>query len=64
MTDVEVSWQQSEVSVVEGGNGAVMQAQLCLVLEDIAGGVHRLVNFHLSSMTGTAGELEIFCSGK
>ena len=54
-TDAEISWQMTEVTVDEGDNGEVMQGELCLVLDDRAGGLHRPVNVHLSSVIGTAG---------
>ena len=52
---MEVSWQSTEVTISEGGNGQVMQGQVCLVLRDRAGGLERPANFRLTSVTGTAG---------
>ena len=55
-TGVVVSWQQTEVSVPEGNSGQVNVANLCITLDDVAGGVDRDINFMLTSQDITAGE--------
>ena len=51
-----MSWQQTEVSVPEGNSGQVNEANLCITLDDVAGGVDRDINFMLTSQDITAGE--------
>ena len=53
---VDVSWQPTEVTVQEGNNGNMMSTDLCITLEETAGGLQREARFLLSTVTGTAGE--------
>ena len=54
-----MSWQETEIMVAEGNNGDMMQANLCITLEERNGGLQREAHFLLTSAPGTAGELQI-----
>ena len=41
---------------MEGDNGDMMQSELCIILQNVAGGLEREANFRLSSISGSAGE--------
>ena len=56
-TGVDVSWQETVIMVPEGNNGDMMQADLCITLEERNGGLQREARFLLTSVPGTAGEL-------
>ena len=52
-----MSWQEAAVTIPEGNNGDLMQANLCITLDDRAGGLQREARFILTTVMGTAGEV-------
>lgn len=54
---VEVAWQETEITIMEGNSGEIRQTDLCITLKDRAGGIQREVHFRLTSVAGSAGEV-------
>ena len=45
-----ISIQETEISIIEGNSG-----EICIVLENVAGGLERNISLTLTTTTGTAG---------
>lgn len=54
---MDVAWQETEITIVEGNSGEMRQTDLCFTLEDRANGIQREVRFLLTSVAGSAGEM-------